>query len=132
MDNKIEKFEIGKLGEEIAAQFLKEKDFLILERNYKRKWGELDIISKKQNKIHFIEVKSVSCEIINENVIHETKFEPEDSIQNWKIQRLKRAIQSFLLEKNIFEQDWQFDIISVFVDQKRKKAKMRFIENMIL
>jgi len=51
----------GDLGESIACRFLINKGFSIVERNYLKKWGEIDIIAKKDGKAHFIEVKSVSC-----------------------------------------------------------------------
>ena len=53
---------IGETGENIAVKFLMKHDFTILDRNYTKKWGEIDIIAEKQDKIYFIEVKSVSRE----------------------------------------------------------------------
>ena len=50
----------GEIGENIAVKFLVKHNFTILERNYTKKWGELDIVAEKQGKIYFIEVKSVS------------------------------------------------------------------------
>lgn len=53
--------QIGILGEKIACNFLERKGFMVIERNYLRKWGEIDVIAQKSNILHFIEVKSVSC-----------------------------------------------------------------------
>ncbi len=53
-----EKQKIGELGENIAVKFLTKKGFFISERNYTKKWGEIDIIAEKNNKLYFIEVKS--------------------------------------------------------------------------
>lgn len=125
--------EIGKLGEDIGTRFLLEKGFQIIDRNYRKKWGEIDIVAKKKDKIHFVEVKSISSEIKDGNVTRETYFVPEDAIQNWKIKRLRRAIQSYLLEKKIFASaNWQFDILGVFIDYEKKISKVRFTQNMIL
>ncbi|MDP3726623.1 MAG: YraN family protein [bacterium] len=124
---------IGELGEDIGCRFLKEKGFKILGRNYRKKWGEIDIIAEKSKKIHFVEVKSVSAKINDGNVTRETNFKPEDAIQNWKIKRLRRAIQSYLLEKKIFgSADWQFDILGIFIDYNKKISKVRFIQDMLL
>ncbi len=57
IDKRTEKRILGDLGEDLACKFLLKKDFVIIERNYLRKWGEIDIIAKKNAKIHFIEVK---------------------------------------------------------------------------
>jgi Holliday junction resolvase-like predicted endonuclease len=57
---KTEKRKTGDLGEDIAEMFLVKQGFKILERNYLRKWGEIDIITKKDRKLYFVEVKTVS------------------------------------------------------------------------
>ena len=51
---------IGQLGEDIACKFLMKHGFSILERNYTKKWGEIDVIAEKGKKLYFVEVKSVS------------------------------------------------------------------------
>lgn len=147
MDTQAEHLQTGALGEDIACRFLEKKGFAIIERNYRKKWGEIDIIAEKSNKIHFVEVKSVSSSfpfdgqdladqrgITKNNVIRETSaYRPEDAIQPWKIKRLKRAIHSYLLDKKIFDSaKWQFDIIGILIDSDKKISKVRFIEKMIL
>lgn len=68
---KTEKRKTGDLGEDIAERFLVKRGFKILERNYLRKWGEIDIIAKKGGKLCFVEVKTVSC-VTSTRVPHET------------------------------------------------------------
>ena len=145
--------EVGKLGEDIACRFIKQKGYSIIVRNYWKKWGEIDIIAQKDHILRFIEVKSVSRDlpagkvgISQDNVTHVTSnqkrpnnngFKPEDAVHPWKVKRLKRVIQSYLIEKNISQDlpagkagtQWQFDIISVYLDMKTKQAKVRFLEN---
>lgn len=122
---------LGELGEDIACMFLMKHGFEIMERNFTRRYGEIDIIAKKNNLIHFIEVKSVSRESI-ENVPHETNtYKPEDNLHEWKLKRLSRTIQAYLLEKN-YEGEWQFDLVSVFIDVKNKKTRVEMIENITL
>ena len=48
-----EKQKIGEIGENVAVKFLMKHDFLILDRNYTKKWGEIDIVAEKDNKIIF-------------------------------------------------------------------------------
>ena len=142
---KAKHLKIGALGEDIACRFLKEKEFKIIERNYRKKWGEIDIVAEKENSLprqnggvvlHFVEVKSVSREILDSDVIRETSFKeyrPEDMVHPWKVKRMQRVIQSYLLEKNISEdREWQFDILAVIIDQNKKISKVRFTEDMIL
>lgn len=51
---------IGSLGEELVVRFLMKRGFKILDRNYRRPWGELDVVAERKAVIHFIEVKSLS------------------------------------------------------------------------
>ena len=132
-DKKAFNLRIGTLGEDLGCRFLKEKGFSILERNYTKKWGEIDIIVQRNHVLHFIEVKSVSCEIKDGGVIRETCRQPEDAIHPWKIKRLQRAIQSYLLEKNLSDSaEWQFDVLGIFIDYDKKISKIRFTENVLI
>ena len=51
---------VGKVGEGVAARYLVQNGFEIKERNYSKKWGELDIVALKGEKLHFVEVKTLS------------------------------------------------------------------------
>ena len=133
-----EKQKIGKMGEDLACQYLEKNGHKIIERNYLKKWGEIDIVTGKAKKIHFIEVKSVSREISDSkegNVIHETNdsYRAEDNMHPWKLQRLRRAIQSYLLDRNIVDDvDWQFDVMAVHIDQNRGLHKVFLMEDIVL
>jgi len=131
---KTEKQIIGKIGEDTACKFLVKQGYKIVDRNYLKKWGEIDIVAQKSNKLHFIEVKTVSRENLAD-VTYETydSYRPEDNIHPWKLQRLARTIQSYLIEKKFSEKnEWQFDIVSVFLNIKDKTAKVNFIKDIIL
>ena len=132
---------IGEIGENIAVRFLMKHGFLILDRNYTKKWGEIDIVAEKANKIYFIEVKTVSSADINtladkrENVSHGTNddYRPEDNMHPWKLKRISRTIQTYLLSKKIpDEKEWQVDLLVVFLDIKNKKAKIKVVKDIIL
>ena len=124
---------IGEIGENIAVKFLVKHGFSILDRNYTKKWGEIDIVAEKENKIYFIEVKSVSRETLND-VTHETldQYHPEDNMHPWKLKRLSRVIQTYLLSKNLDEKEWQVDLLVVFLSLKDKTAKIIVVSDIIL
>ena len=125
--------ETGKIGERIATNFLTKKGFNLICQNYRKKWGEIDIIMKKDKILHFVEVKTVSRKSYGNKFEQEiNNYRPEDNMHPWKLKRLQRAIQTYLLEKYKNEPVWQFDLICVFLDQEKKIAKVRFIENLIL
>ncbi|MEK7152007.1 MAG: YraN family protein [Patescibacteria group bacterium] len=136
MNNSVKKHRqyVGKLGEDVASLFLMKQQFDVIDRNYLKKWGEIDIVAKKGGVLRFVEVKTVSRENIR-NVSQETlnSDRPEENVHPWKIKRLYRTIQSYLAEKNVSgETLWQIDIVAVFLDVKNKEAKIRFTENIVL
>jgi len=132
MSIKTNKQKVGKIGEDIICRFLMKQDFQIIERNYWKKWGEIDIIAKKSNILHFVEVKTVSYKNL-ESVIYETdKHRPEENVHPWKLKKLSRVIQTYLLEKDIIDIDWRFDVAAVYLDMANKKAKVKLLENIIL
>jgi putative endonuclease len=134
MNNKvrISTKKIGEIGEDTACKFLMKHGFSVVDRNYRKKWGEIDVIAKKKDVLHFVEVKTVSCENLD-SVIHETNgYKPEDNIHSGKLKRLSRAVQSYLLEKKLDDIEWVFDALAVFLDVEKKKAKVRFTENLVL
>src|SRR3989338_7516962 len=127
---------IGQIGENIAVKFLVKHGFSILDRNYTKKWGEIDIIAEKSNKIYFIEVKSVSSFDIAQDVPHETSkdiYRPEENVHPWKMKRMARTIQTYLLSKRIPEEkEWQVDLLVVYLDLKNKKARVKVVKDIIL
>ena len=124
----------GEIGENLAEEFLVKHDFIVLERNYTRKWGEIDIIAEKDRKLYFIEVKSISKENIkntSKKILDE--YRPEDNMHPWKMQRMARTIQTYLLENKIPDgKEWQVDLLVVFIDLKNKKAKVKLVNDIIL
>ena len=125
-----EKRKTGDVGEEIACKFLTKHRFEIVERNYLKKWGEIDVIARKSGRHHFIEVKTVIRDL---SVIRETSdhWRAEDNIHPGKLKRLSRTIQTYLLEKE-YEGDWQFDVITVALDPKSHKAKVLHMKDVVL
>lgn len=126
--------EIGQKGEEIASKYLEKKGFSIIDRNYRKKWGEIDIIAFKDKVLHFVEVKTVSRRSFGGHFEQEVNnFRPEDNMHPWKLKRLTRAIQTYLLEKcRRDEPEWQFDLVCVFLDMERRVAKVKLVENLVL
>ena len=129
------KQDIGKLGEDIAVKHIENKGFSVIERNYFRKYGEIDIIAKMDDILHFIEVKSVSCENNPLNVSRVTidNHRPEDNIHIQKLKRLSRTIQSYLLSNYQNEEPmWVFDVVTVKIDTTKKRAYVKFLEDLVL
>lgn len=131
--NKAKNKEIGKIGEDIAEKYLKNKDFQILARNYLKKWGEIDIVTRRTDKIHFIEVKTVSYETKIELDLAVTRrtWRPEENVHAYKLRKLNRAIESWLME-NKCDLDWQIDVVAVRIVPREKYVTLKYLPNIIL
>lgn len=134
---KTQKRSVGDTGEGVACRFLESRGYKVLERNYLRPWGEIDIIAEKAEKLHFVEVKSVSREISRVGGSRVTAdvagFRPEDNVHPAKIKRLHRAIQTYLLDHKVPEhKDWQLDIACVYLDFSTRKARVELLENVVV
>lgn len=126
---------IGEIGENIACNFLMKHGFSIKEQNYTKKWGEIDIVAEKEEKLYFIEVKSVSRENLAD-VIHETskdEYRPEENMHPWKLKRISKTIQTYLISKNVSDEtEWQVDLLIVYMDFINKKAKIKVVKDIVL
>lgn len=126
-----EKQKIGQVGEDEVCKFLAGRGYKIVERNYLKKWGEIDIVCKKDDKIYFIEVKSVTH--VTEAGESSGSYRAEDNMHPWKLQRLGRAVQSYLLDRDVPESiDWQFDLATVLLDKDKRPIRIEIIEDLVL
>lgn len=129
--------EVGIVGEGIARKWLLQKGFEIVEQNYRKKWGEIDIIARSfyenMSRIHFIEVKTVSHETREDLDIAVSygTWRPEEKVDRKKKDRMRRVIQTWLLEKK-YTDLWQIDILSIRVVPHEKYARIVLIDNVIL
>jgi len=122
------KEKLGKIGEEIAVDFLKKKGYQILDRNYKFKIpgdlqkGEIDIVAKKKDTICFVEVKTLKNPKI--------EIFPEEKINLSKKKKLIATAESWLIKNKIpLDSKWQIDVISIVI--KEGKTKISHFENAI-
>lgn len=125
------KRKIGDIGEEITIKYLEKRGYRIIERNYWKPWGEIDIIAERPGFLSFIEVKSVSRE--GNSAISRESIRPEENLHPAKLKRLHRAIQTYLLQHQIPEsRQWQIDLACVYLDFSTKKAHVELMENIVL
>jgi putative endonuclease len=127
----------GALGEEIAVTYLQKKGFSVIEKNYLKKWGEIDIVSRETTdggeKVRFVEVKAVSYETKEElnKAISRGTWRPEENVHFKKLQRLNRAIESWIMDNN-YDGDWEIDVIAVRLVTREKYASVKYIPGVVL
>ena len=120
----------GNIGEDIACDFLIRKGFKVIDRNYLKKWGELDIVADKDNIIHFFEVKSVTGD---SGLKFIDSHKPEDNVHAFKARKLRKMIQTYLsFTDRGLDADFQFHVLLVFMNIETRKAKVKWLKNVIL
>jgi putative endonuclease len=108
--------DLGKLGEELAVEFLRKNGYEILETNWTFQKAEIDIIAQKENTLAVIEVKTRSS--LDFGL-------PQDFVKPKKIQLLVKAVNEYVISKNL-DIDVRFDIIAI-----NKEGKSFVIEHLI-
>ena len=136
-DKKGERNKVGSYGEDIAVKYVERLGHRVIDKNYLKKWGEIDIVSREtiENKdiVHFIEVKTVSYETKRdlEKAVSYGTWRPEENVHPAKIEKLNRAIESWLMEHRC-KSDWQIDIAAVRIVPREKYATVKYIPNIII
>jgi putative endonuclease len=101
----MKKSELGKKGEDQASAYLKENHFKILERNYRSRYGEIDVIAREGNTIVFVEVKLRTTDQFGS---------PLAAVDQWKQKRLRRMAASYLQAKGLYDRaPVRFDVLGI-------------------
>jgi putative endonuclease len=94
----------GNSGEDFAADFLKEKGYQILKRQYSHSVGEIDLICRDGDEVVFVEVKARRSQMYGY---------PEDSVTNKKIGNILRVADLYLSETKQSSGPWRIDVVSI-------------------
>lgn len=115
----------GNIGEEHAKMFLVSGRFKIIDTNYSKPWGEIDVVAEKDGIIRFIEVKT-------SRYYPDSSFAPEIRVDWRKARKLKRICETYLSEqKKPDDQRWQIDVISVILNEDDSVRDINHIENAV-
>jgi len=107
---------------------LKDRGYKILDRNYRKPWGEVDIIAlapieaSGESILIFVEVKASDSPAPK-------GFEPEKRVNDDKIKRIKRAAQTYIQQNNLDDRSWQIDIIAIELNKDKGTAKITHFKN---
>ncbi|RMA66174.1 YraN family protein [Ulvibacter antarcticus] len=105
--------ELGKMGEQLAVNYLLRNGFSILERNFIFQKAEIDIIAQKDDKIIVIEVKTRNSAFFGD---------PQDFVTKSKIKLLVKAANEYLVS-NTIEKEVRFDIIAILKNKNIEKIE---------
>lgn len=107
----------GKYGEELVAQYIRKKGFSILARNYRKRYGEIDLIAQNSTVLAFIEVKWRNNPYIDSAEIITSK----------KQQKIIAVAKEFLLTHTVTNLICRFDV--ALVEKKGNTTEIRYISN---
>ena len=112
--------DIGALGEDISESYLKNLGYKILEKNFRCKCGEIDLIALNKGYICFIEVKTR----------YGTNFGiPAESVTFSKQNKIYKTAQVYILRKNIIDSNFRFDVMEVILNSDNNDFLVNHIED---
>ena len=106
----------------MAEHFLKEKGYVVVEKNFNTRYGEIDLVCRKGDRFIFVEVKTRA------NRKYGT---PEESVTKHKQGRLIRTAQIYLAQKHLEDAGWQIDVLAIEGEPCGEKIRVRHIENAV-
>ncbi len=109
---------LGKSGEELAVDLLRQNGYKIIAKNYKTKLGEIDIVANEKDTVCFIEVKTRSSDRFG--------F-PQEAILRNKQRQISKAALQFLKDNNLLDKNARFDVVSVVF--AGEKPRLDLIKN---
>ena len=113
--------ELGRQGEALALKFLQKKGYQILETNFHKRIGEIDIIAKNpENQYIFIEVKTRRGN---------TFGYPEESVTALKMSKMRRTAELWLMSKKITTDNIRLDVISIELTPSIREPRITHLEN---
>ena len=106
---------LGETGENLACEELRTRGYAILERRYRTRYGEIDIIARDQTTVVFVEVKArTGCEYGAACA----------AVTPWKQQRIVRMAIDYLSRRGLMDQPCRFDVVTVDFEASRPRVEV--------
>lgn len=115
------RLKFGREGEEVAVAFLKKNGYRILEKNFRAKFGEIDVIAEQNSTVVFIEVKA--------RADHQYGH-PFNAVTPSKQRKIIQVAQSYLAKHQLMENPARFDVVGLTVDPVNSNSfQVELLEN---
>jgi putative endonuclease len=113
---------LGRRGEQMAAQALRERGYHIIEHNFRCRYGEIDLIAEEQNDLVFVEVKTRRG----------TAFgQPEEAVTRAKRRKLAEVASYYLETRNAGDRSWRIDVVAIDFNHDGKFREVRVYPNAV-
>lgn len=116
------RYETGRMGEDMALEYLLQRGYKLLERNWRCRYKEVDLIMKGADGLHIVEVRTRRAP---------TAVEPEQTVDRWKRRNLEAAANSYLRSAEITD-PVHFDIVSIVLDGSGRALRLSHIPDAFL
>jgi putative endonuclease len=113
---------LGRMGEALAGALLKNKGYIILERNLHTPYGEIDLVARKNEAITFVEVKTRSSRSLGP---------PEISITHRKAEHMRCATAFYIQQHPELTAEWRIDLITIQIQPINQPALIDHFENVL-
>ncbi|MBI3813365.1 MAG: YraN family protein [Nitrospinae bacterium] len=105
----------GKIGEDMATDFLKKSGYRIIERNYRCNMGEIDIIAVDKDVLTFVEVRTKNSSSF---------CQPQQTVTSPKQKKLQKLALYFLAHKKVKNMDCRFDVVAIDLSKDRNGIEL--------
>lgn len=112
--------DIGSLGEDIAENYLRQIGYTILQRNFRCRIGEIDLIGKDGNYICFIEVKTRYGSLFGN---------PCESVTYSKQRKIYKTAELYIMKKKLFKFNFRFDVIEIILSNDTNTPSVKLIKD---
>ncbi len=111
---------LGKLGERMAADFLTSKGYQIIEMNFHKHWGEIDIVAVESGVLVFVEVKT---RMVGDRI------SPEESITSHKLNSLKKSALFYKMKHPELPEALRIDFVGIELNMALKPERINWLKN---
>jgi len=116
--------QVGTYGELAVTEYLRRRGATVIGRNIAWKTGELDVVAREGDILHFVEVKALLCETFP-NTNDTDRYDPASNLHLNKIRKVARTAEWFVLQSG-WEGEWQIDGATVWIRKQDGLARVRY------
>jgi putative endonuclease len=120
MKKVVDKQQRGRDAEDVAARFLQSQGYRVLERNWRTRTGELDMIAEDRAALVFVEVRSKKAA---------DSTTPQETVTHTKQRQVSQAAIAYVSQHNVQDRDCRFDVVEVFLNEDGKPVRVNLIQN---
>jgi putative endonuclease len=106
---------LGKMGEDLACAELVRRGYAILERRYRTRYGEIDIVARDGETYVFVEVKAKTDAAFGD---------PTEAVTTWKQRKVTQMAVDFLSRRRLFECACRFDVVAVALEDGQPRVEV--------